>query len=68
MEGAPLEEDFDAFVNILRVSSCKSVTHHSNEPFLVVLFLDVSLKVINGWNMAGGASGLSHRGREKLRE
>lgn len=26
-EGAPLEEDFDAFVNILRVSRCKNANH-----------------------------------------
>lgn len=25
MEGAPMEEDFDAFVNILRVSLCESM-------------------------------------------
>lgn len=30
MEGAPLEEDFDAFVNILRVSSCKHHSYHTD--------------------------------------
>lgn len=60
MEGAPLEEDFDAFVNILRVSACKNVNHgwkrstNLDRPFLVVLSsmgscFKVPLKLLMSW-------------------
>lgn len=56
VEGAPLEEDFDAFVNILRVSSYKNVTHGNSPPFRwtffgcalpdALLLFDVPLKLL----------------------
>lgn len=57
MEGAPLEEDFDAFVNILRVRSrenCQSWEQSTNQinSLLVLLILFwCAIKVINVWNM-----------------
>lgn len=38
MEGAPLEEDFDSFVNILRVSRCKNVHHAQVHQLKLSLF------------------------------
>lgn len=45
VEGAPLEEDFDAFVNMLRVSWCKNVNHASGPPFREPFF---------GWALLDG--------------
>lgn len=38
MEGAPLEEDFDAFVNILRESPSLSLGHDASRPLPALLF------------------------------
>uniref|UniRef100_A0A665X4V5 Paladin n=1 Tax=Echeneis naucrates TaxID=173247 RepID=A0A665X4V5_ECHNA len=38
VEGAPLEEDFDAFVNILRESPSLSLGHDSSRPLPALLF------------------------------
>ncbi|XP_042363457.1 paladin isoform X2 [Plectropomus leopardus] len=38
MEGAPLEEDFDAFVNILRESPSLSLGHDASQPLPALLF------------------------------
>ncbi|XP_067344293.1 paladin isoform X2 [Channa argus] len=38
MEGAPLEEDFDAFVNILRESPSLSLGHDASRPLPAMLF------------------------------
>ncbi|KAM8729464.1 paladin isoform 1-T1 [Acanthopagrus schlegelii] len=38
MEGAPLEEDFDAFVNILRESASLSQGHDASRPLPALLF------------------------------
>ena len=58
MEGAPLEEDFDAFVNILRVRSRKNVNHDTPiktsffgpAPLEKFLFW-CAIKVIYDWNI-----------------
>uniref|UniRef100_A0A674MWU7 Phosphatase domain containing paladin 1a n=1 Tax=Takifugu rubripes TaxID=31033 RepID=A0A674MWU7_TAKRU len=43
VEGAPLEEDFDAFVNMLRVSWCKNVNHASGPPFPLLFSCQVGV-------------------------